>query len=122
MARKVTFTRTAVRRMRLAVAKTLSLSISEGQARAILKIDPDLESELNESGNLDTLPRSDLADAFIELVMPGKPSATDELIGERQPYWHWPCNGSSDGYRNAFYRVLRAALKTHGITPLESLE
>lgn len=86
------------------------LSLSPDQARRVLNVDPDLMPELEDGPELDTLPREDLGDAILAVVLPGPPTVQDSLIGFRQDRWHWPLNGSEARYRREFLRALRAAI------------
>lgn len=105
-----------VERAKRTAATCFGLDISDEQARRVLEIDPTLLPELNADGSLDTAPRDYFGMALIELIMPGPPAVQDDLIGEEQDCWHWPCFGSGDEYTRAFETAFRKAIREHGIT------
>lgn len=100
----------------LTAQKLLQINISADHAKKILQADRDLISEVDESGKLDTLPRSDFAGAFIEVFMPGEPTVQDDLLFDKKlDYWTWPCIGSSQKYKRAFWKHFRQKMKEHGV-------
>ena len=101
--------------MKATVAKTFGLVISDAQARQVIGADLGVLDELDDSGHLDTLPRSDLASAILTCFLPGAPTVRDTAFRRTLTYWHWPVNGSSPAYRRAFTAAFTAAMAKHKI-------
>jgi hypothetical protein len=106
-----------LRLLKLAASKHYGMTLTDSQAARVLEADDSLAGEIGKGGEMDTLPRDDLGDAILSVIMPGPPTVQDDLIGETQNRWHWPCLGSGDEYRKAFAAALKAALTRHDPPP-----
>lgn len=109
-------TKRRVELTRLAVARYMKVLISPDIARRVLEADRELCPELTAGGHMDTLAREYLAQALIDVLMPGPPAAYDSLVGKLISHWHWPANGSDPAYSRAFWRAFRKAAARQGIT------
>ena len=86
-------------------------NLTTEQARGIIAWDEDRSfvAELEDSGELDTAPLDYFSMALLEQLMPGKPTVQDGLISHPLERWHFPLNGSSEDYREAFTKEWRKA-------------
>lgn len=112
-------TRLQVRHTQMCAERRLGLLMTEAHARKVLKLaEPDVLGALGRNFDLDTADRDYFAMAVIESFLPGAPSETDDLLGERQEYWHWPLIGSGRRYSNAFYQAFLEAMNRAGVRVL----
>jgi hypothetical protein len=110
-----------LRRAKKAIAKNFGMVLTRDQVYAVLCHDLSVVDELGPSGDLDTLPREDLAQALLDFLLPGPPTVQDDL-SFHQERWHWPMNASSGKYCRAFTKALKAAVKHHNIQPAKWLK
>jgi hypothetical protein len=95
--------------------KHFGLLLTDEQAHSLIRNSEEVREDLSKYG-LGTYGRDYLIMEIIEQVLPGQPTVQDSLVWMGRPLqrWHWPCNGSGDEYRAAFYEAFKTAAKEKG--------
>jgi hypothetical protein len=102
-----------IKRVIATARRNFGVDLTPEIARGIIAWDDEgsFVAELEDSGELDTAPLDYFSMALLEQLMPGKPTVQDGLISAPLERWHFPLNGSSSDYCDAFAKAWRKAVR-----------